>query len=239
MHTSTLKNQRVAILEDDPTNRDRLSSLISMSEGIPLPVAPPAPTIGDLEAFFAREQVTMLVSDHRLSERGKYAAYCGAAAVAVAYRSGRGGVLVTAYESADAELSIRQYRRWIPVLIHAATDLKASVLESALKEADSEVRQHLPTAQRVPYRTIMTVKSLIQKGGETVVKVVGQWDPTVEVGFPLHMLPEGMRSVASPGNMLLAQVNIEAEQPEDLFFDKFEVPDPDVLRKSQAFFDRP
>jgi len=181
----------------------------------------------------------MVVCDHRLFERGSYATYNGAAAVAASYRSGRGGVLVTAWEREDAELSIREHRRWIPVLIHA-TELKRTVLEEALLQADREARQHLPVRQRVPYRTIMTVTSLVSSGGKQVVKVVmSQWNPNLEVGFPISMLPQGMRAAAVPGNMLIAQVNLEAERPEGLFFDSFELPDPDVLHRTQTFLNHP
>jgi hypothetical protein len=174
----------------------------------------------------------MVICDHRLFEHGDYARYSGAAAVAASYRSGRGGVLVTAFEKEDAELSIREYRRWIPVLIHA-TELKRPLLEAALLQADREAREHLPTRQRLPYRAIMTIKNLVARGDKTVVKVVmSQWNPDFEVGFPLHMLPEPLRASAVPGNMLIAQVNLEAEHAEDLFFDSFERPDLDVLQKS-------
>jgi hypothetical protein len=180
----------------------------------------------------------MVICDHRLFDRN-YATYTGAAAVAASYRSGRGGVLVTAWEKDDAEISIRQFRRWIPVLIHA-TELKRTLLEEALLQADREASQHLPARQRVPYRTIMTVISLVSTGGKQVVKVVmSQWNPSLEVGFPITMLPEGLRAAAVPGNMLIAQVNLEAERHEDLFFDSFEAPDPDVLNKSKAFFNHP
>ena len=181
----------------------------------------------------------MIVCDHRLFERGDYAGYTGAAAVTASYRNNRGGVLVTAWEKDDAELSLREYRRWIPALVHA-TELNRGLLESALMQADREAREHQPTRQRVGYRTIMTVRNLVPRGDKVVVKVVmSQWNPDQEVGFPLHMLPQEMRAKASPGNMLLAEVNLEAERAEDLFFDKFELPDPDVLRNAKTLFDRP
>ena len=239
MQEPTFHNLRIAILEDDPTNRARLSDLITMIGAVALAVPPPAPALTDLEPFLVRQRISMVVCDHRLFERGDYAPYTGADAIKVSYQSGRGGVLVTAYENADAESSIRAHRRWIPALVHA-TELRRAVLESALVRADRETRQHLPVPQRVPYRTLVTVRSLVTKGSETIVKVVmGQWRSTEEVGFPLSMLPVEMHESVVPGNMLIAQVNLEAERGEDVFFDQFELPDPDVLRKSQAFFDRP
>jgi len=229
---------RVAILEDYPVNRDRLSDLVRSSGYVPIPVSPKAPALIDFDAFLINESISMILCDHRLYEKGDYANYTGAQAVAKCYQSGRGGVLVTGYENDDAELSIREYRRWIPSLIHG-TELDRKTLTSALANADKEVRHNLIATQREPYRTVMTVTNLIQKGETTIVKVVmGQWDPNTEIGFPIHMLPSLMRPQAVPGNLLIAQVNLLAERPEDLFFDNFQLPDPDVLQKSQAFFNR-
>lgn len=234
-----LSNERIAILEDDPISRERLSDYVKGIGGVPAPVGPRAPALVDFNAFLGNEGISMVVCDHRLFERGNYAAYYGAEALKEAYRSGRGGVLVTAWEKDDAELSIREYRRWIPALIHS-TDLRRNTLESALLLADREARQHQPAPQRIGYRSIMAVTNLIPTGDRVIVKVVmSQWNPNLEVGFPLHMLPEEMRRSASPGNLLIAQVNLDAECAEDLFFDEFELPDPDVLKKSKAFFNRP
>ena len=83
----------------------------------------------------------------------------------------------------------------------------------------------------------MTVRQVIQKGTKKVAKVVmSQWDPHSEVGFPLDIVPAGLRASVQPGKMLIAQVNIEADRAEDLFFIKFELPDPNALEKAKALF---
>src|SRR5258706_14190296 len=112
---TTLDNQRVAILEDNPDNRDRWVDLVKMCGGIGVPVVPPVPSLSELETYFENYNIAMVMCDNRLFEHD-YADYYGAAAVAASYRSGRGGVLITAYEKDDAELSIRQFRRWVPAL---------------------------------------------------------------------------------------------------------------------------
>lgn len=42
-----------------------------------------------------------------------------------------------------------------------------------------------------------------------------------------------------PGNLLIAEVNIEADRQEDLFFDTFELPNADVLKKADTILDHP
>jgi hypothetical protein len=119
MPTPILNNQRVAIFEDDPVNRARWTDLVKMCGGVGIPALPRAPALADLKQFLETERISMVMCDNRLFEHGDYADYYGAEAVAVSHRSGRGGVLVTTYENADVELSIRQWRRWIPVLLDA------------------------------------------------------------------------------------------------------------------------
>jgi hypothetical protein len=209
-----------------------------MCGGVAVPVSPPAPALNDLEQFLNAEKVRMIMCDNRLFEHGNYASYYGAAVVAVGYRSGRGGVLITAYENTDTELSIRENRRWIASLLHSS-ELSPSTLHSALLQADHEARNKIMPRERIPYRTIMTIKDIVNKGEKSVVKVVmSQWEPRTEVGFPLDMLPQHMRASALPGNMFIAQVNVEAKRAEDIYFYKFELPNPDAIKKTEAIFTR-
>ncbi len=68
---------------------------------------------------------------------------------------------------------------------------------------------------------------------------MSQWNATQEVGFPLDLVPKELQVAVQPGNMLIAEVNIEAARQEDLFFDKFELPNPNVLEKAKTIFDHP
>jgi hypothetical protein len=239
MALKQISNQRIAILEDSPTNRDRLSDLVKSIGGIPIPASPRAPKLDHLELFFKNENISMVICDHRLFEHGSYANYSGAEAVAISYKSGLGGVLVTSWEKEDAESSIREYRRWIPSLIHS-TNLKRETLITALIEADKEARQNILGKRRIPYRTIMTIQRIINIGSDKVVKVVmSQWDINKEVGFPFRLIPSSLHKYIEPGRMLIAQVNIEANREEELYFDKFEIPDANVLKKTQTYFNNP
>ena len=86
----------------------------------------------------------------------------------------------------------------------------------------------------------MTVQRIEPRSSDKIVKVVmTQWDATQEVGFPLSLVPLKFQTSVKPGNMLIAEVNIEAERQEDLFFDKFELPNTDVLKKAKTLLDRP
>ena len=240
MAAINLSNRRIAILEDNPTNRERLSSMVRLCGGIAVPVVGPAPKLTGLKDYFSSQQIQLLICDHHLSEKGDYAPYYGAQAVAESYRQGVGGILVTAYEKGDAELSLRCFRRYIPALIRSPEDLDRGRLQAALLLADQEVRENRPTVERVPHRTIMTVRRIEARGAHKLVKVImSQWNVSQEVGFPLAMVPKKFQTSVKPGGLLIAQVNIEAARSEDLFFDKFELPDADVLKKAKSLFVRP
>ncbi|MCX6981558.1 MAG: hypothetical protein NTV08_12515 [Verrucomicrobia bacterium] len=240
MAAMTLSNRRIAILEDNPTNRDRLSGMVKLCGGIAVPVDGPAPKLSGLKAYFTSQRVQLVICDHHLSEKGDYAPYYGAQAVAESYRQGIGGILVTAYERDDAELSLRRFRRHIPALIRSPEDYDRGKLQAALLQADREVREHSPSLERIPHRTVMTVKRIEPRGSTKVVKVImSQWGASQEVGFPLDLVPKEYQSAVKPGNLLIAQVNIEAARQEDLFFDKFELPDANVLKKAKTILGRP
>lgn len=239
MPVPTLANRRIAIFEDDHRNRERLSGLVRLCGGVAVPVDPPAPSLNRLMAYFTDQHINLVICDHHLSQRGDYAPYFGAQAVAESYRNGIGGILVTAYERDDAELSLRLYRRQIPALIRSP-GLDRANLQTALLQAENEVQKHQMTRERVPHRTIMTVLRVDERGASKIVKVMmSQWNSSQEVGFPLDLIPLKLRMAAKPGNLLIAQVNVEAARQEDLFFDEFELPNPDVLKKAKTIFGRP
>lgn len=239
MAAATLANRRVAVLEDNDQRREQLCGLVKLCRGVPVPSVGRAPDLGVLPDYFKQERIELLVSDHRLYERGDYATYCGAQAVAESYRHGVGGIVLTAYEPNDADNSLRLSRRWIPELLHSK-ELTRDTLGAALLKADREVREHQVPMERIPHRTIMTVKRIEPRGASKVVKVMmSQWDAEQEVGFPLDLVPKKFQAAVKPGNMLIAEVNIEAARQEDLYFDKFELPNADILKKARALFVRP
>jgi CheY-like chemotaxis protein len=240
MPSTALSNRRIAIFEDNLRNRERLSDMVTRCGATALPVDSPAPKLSDLSAYLNSQRANMVVCDHHLSQQKDYAPYLGAEAVAKCYALGIAGILVTAFESADAESSLRVFRRHIPALVRSPQDLDRNHLEAALLRADSEVREKRPSRERIPHRTIMTVQRIEPRSTSKVVKVMmAQWDATQEVGFPLDLVPKKFHAGVKPGKMLIAEVNIEAARQEDLFFDKFELPDADVLKKAKNLFGRP
>lgn len=231
--------QRIAVFDDYPNGRERWSETVLAVGMEPFPVVQ-APPLAEVGAFLTANGISEVLSDHRLSER-PYANYSGAELVKACYMAKVGAVLLTNWTRQDADTTLRTYRRWLPFVIDTQQmDVPNAEVLTALKQADEEVRKGVIPRQREPFRTIMTVARIDAQAGRDIVRVLmGQWKPDQEVGFPLDMIPAHMRNEVKPNGLLLAQVNLDAERVEDLYFDKFELPDPDAFSKSQAFFNHP
>lgn len=240
MPSTTLSNRRIAIFEDNPLNRERLSDMVARCGATALPVNGPVPKLDGLKAFLKSQHANMVVCDHHLSQKRDYAPFLGAEAVAMCYRLGIAAILVTAFESTDAESSLRIFRRHIPALVRSPADFDRTHVEAALLQAEREVCEHKLPRERIPHRTIMTVQGVEPRGDTKIVKVMmAQWNAAQEVGFPLNLVPKKFQAAVKPGNMLFAEVNIEAARQEDLYFHNFELPDADVLKKAKTLFGRP
>jgi hypothetical protein len=231
--------KRIAVFEDHVDQRERLEGTIRAMGMEAIRVDHP-PAFSEIPSFMKNNGITGVLSDHRLNER-HYSDYLGAELVKACYGLHIGAVLLTSYTHRDANTTLRIHRRWLPCVI-APEELSnpREEIKAALERADAEARQGLLPAQREPFRAIMTVTRSETLGNRQMVKVlIGQWRPQVEVAFPLEMIPKGIRHHVKPNELLIAQVNLDAEHAEDLYFENFELPDADAYRESQAFFDHP
>jgi|JI9StandDraft_1071089.scaffolds.fasta_scaffold166571_2 hypothetical protein len=234
-----IASSRIAVFEDHEEQRDRYADAVRAMGMEPFRVDTPPP-LSEIAAFLHDNRITGVISDHRLKEK-HYSPYLGAELLETCYGLRIGAVLLTSYTHRDANTTLRLYRRWLPCvfdpdkLSNPALEIKA-----ALERADAEARKGLVPAQREPFRAVMTVTRTELQGNLQMVKVlIGQWRPNTEVAFPFEMIPVEMRHHVKPNHLLIAQVNLDAENPDDLYFEKFELPDADAYRESQALPDHP
>jgi hypothetical protein len=213
----------VAIIDDNARQRERLADFVKSRSFEPLVFEQQLGSI-EMTVMEARERgASYAVCDHRLFE-GNYARFFGAQAVAAFYDARVAPVLVTGWENDDVETSIRLYRQKIPSLLHSK-DASPQRLELELEKSGREVIEGVVAVEREPCPAILSVTDILRRGGEAVVRaIVSQWHPTEEVGFPLAMVPQGLREAAQPGRFLYADVNVDATSAEDLFFVNFSLP---------------
>lgn len=231
-----MRTQDAIIIVDDDQESRASYALTARTAGFRVHLlSDPVKNIQDLLQTARSAKARFALCDHRLSE-GNYARFSGAEAVARCNQASIPAVLTTRYQRSDIDTSIRRWRRWIPRLV-ASSDLSPSNLHDAFAACESEIVNDLVPRERRGYRSVLTVKDIVPKAAEKIVKVVvTQWNPTEQVGFPLSMVPLPMRGSVEIGTFLLATVNTAAERADDLFFENFEFPHPDDVKTVRAQF---
>ncbi|MDJ0902996.1 MAG: hypothetical protein QNJ55_29770 [Xenococcus sp. MO_188.B8] len=166
------------------------------------------------------------ICDHRLMNSGLTNFY-GAELVAALYDRKIPSLLITQYTDIDAPFSIRKWRRKIPVLLNR-DQADASSIAKGIEDCTSELHGNIPSTRK-SYRTIVRITDIDEESHERVVDAfVPGWNPHKAVRFPASLVPEHLRDKLKPNVRLFARVNIGAEKPDDLYFEKFELaPEPD------------
>jgi CheY-like chemotaxis protein len=217
---------RVAVVDDDPSQADVMSELIRDAGYEPIIVVGPRfEHVEDLVGK-VRESADAAICDHRLRTRG-FALFDGAEAVAALIKVSVPSLLVTQYIEIDADVSIRRWRRRIPVLL-SRDDADLDRIVQGLNECVRELRgEHL--AFRRPWRTLIQVDEIDQESGEQVIDAhIPSWNPHQAVRFPAALVPPELQANLAAGVCLFAMVNIGAERAADLYFFDFEpAPEPE------------
>ena len=171
-------------------------------------------------AMFIEANAGFAICDNRLSPKN-LAQFSGASAVAEMTRRGKvAALLVTHYLESDADISIRLYRRDIPVLLEDVPSPDS--MPEIFSRCREEVLGKVP-ANRRPWRTLIRVMSTgREQGTELVEALIPAWNPESIVRFPVELVREDLRGTIRPGLRLFARVNIGAEDAKDLFLDSFE-----------------
>jgi hypothetical protein len=160
------------------------------------------------------------VFDHRLgAAKGAAVNYTGAEAAA---KCRIPSILVSTYIDED-RTSIRAYQAAIPrVLTRATKKLSPEDLHEALLAAGEEKAGRI-APNRVPYRTIVRVVDVVAAATPRAHVVVTAWRPEEPVTIPASMITNatGRAPASLAGRRFLADVNIYAADPTDLYFDNF------------------
>ncbi|MEV0987130.1 hypothetical protein [Streptomyces sp. NPDC049949] len=199
----------------------RTSILLEDAEFQPIAIEPSFPNLNALLDEVERN-ATGLVCDHRLSH-GSNARFTGAEVVAASNRRRIPAVLITGYADLDEQTSIRRWRSSIPCMLRKRFEPDA--IESALSVAHRE-QLFGPAPDRIGHRTVVRVLRVDQIGSEQIVEViVVAWDPADAVILPADMITQcvGIPAAELPGMRFMANVNIHTKNPEELFFEGFEL----------------
>ena len=203
---------RVAIVDDDPQNRETLAEAVTDADLEPFLVENPLRSLDELVRIVERE-AQAAVLDHRLSP-GNLADFTGAEGVAKLYERQIPALLVTGY-SLQAELrSIVKYRSRIPVFL---SHLEADVVKESIAKCIREFNSDYDPARR-PTQTVLQVAEIDRDTTPPLVYlVISSWDPNEWVAVPDVLFPQELRDGVSVGRRYVALVNTAAAQVEDLY----------------------
>lgn len=208
----------VLVVDDDAQSREGYGySLVDMGLS-PVYQADPIPS--DISTFVShlRSRAGAVFSDFRLTTQPNYASQDGDALVAACNQKQIPAVLCTTYTDVDAHLN-RMFLRHIPALLRR-NDPDPALLESAFMYCCREIRGEFRPARR-PWRTLVRVNDVDRNAAECHV-IIPARNVSEKIALNLHDLPKSIRPLIEPGVRLHAEVNVGAEAPNDIYFDKWE-----------------
>lgn len=202
---------RIAAIDDQPKNIATLVDVIEElleAEAVVLP-ADRIPATPDLVTAWVRDcGIDAVLIDQDL-HKGNYSPFKGMVIAAALYKQRTPTVLTTMYSSETLKDGI-WYRRYLPAFLPKNHLYE---LEGAMQAARDEVAGQIP-AEREAFRTVVRVDQVIDRECTLVISAYdtgeGIWVSTDELTRRLQRTPKaGMR--------FMAEVNIGAKGPGDLF----------------------
>ncbi|MCI0721755.1 MAG: hypothetical protein L0338_22710 [Acidobacteria bacterium] len=214
--------QTVAILDDDPYNYDLWKMWVEGAGYTPVILEEPFSTLNE-----AVKRITSIaqgaVCDHKLTQLGYKWPFDGAEVVARLYENNTPAILVTKYRRLEAELSIRRYRRSIPILL-SFEDVSPASIRQGLNRCAAEIQGGILPGRRT-HRAIVRVDEV---ANGYVVAFVSQWNPHQAVNISKDVFPDNIRNQLVGGQRYVAMVNIGAANSDELYFENIALaPDPD------------
>lgn len=213
--------RRVAIIDDEEGQAEATGYRLEDAGLEPIIIRPERPfeSHEQLDVAVAACNVHGIVCDHRLT-RHNFSAFNGASYVAHKNREGLPSLLMTQYIDIDVDVSIREFRKDIPVLLsrdETNPENLCSGFEATIQELAGSIAPH-----RKPHPALVRVTNRTHESNEDVLDVfVPQWNPHKAVRFPLKLIKGIDESLIQPGVRLLAKINIDARDSIELYFTDF------------------
>lgn len=162
------------------------------------------------------------VCDHRLRPLN-FARFDGAELVAFLISQKLPAILISQFVNQDHDVSIRHWRAMLPSVL-SRDEFRADTLAFGLNLVRQEIAGVL-TPQRRRHRVLLRIVDIQNEANQKVVDaIIPAWSRQTAVRFPFTIVPARLHARLKPKGYLIALVNLGANRPEDLFFEKFEKP---------------
>ena len=209
--------ERVSIVDDD--ERARESYGYALEELGLSPVKEKGP-LRDMQEVLERLQtrVDAVICDYHLGKIGNYASFDGDEIVVKCYMNSFPALLCTTYTDLDTYL-MRSRKRFIPAILKP-DQLDPDNIARGFERCVQEFNGHFQPSRR-PWRTLVRVEE-VEAEWEYFYVVISGWSSREKIRISFDDLPCNFRSLVKAEKRFHAQVNVGAENHEDLYFDSWE-----------------
>ncbi|MXP27670.1 hypothetical protein GRI58_02390 [Porphyrobacter algicida] len=206
----------VTIIDDDPEDREDLMDLLRDHGIEPRPVNDRyGQDIDRLVADILAIGSSFVICDYRLQPKN-FASFSGSKVVRRLGMSKQPAMLLTMYQS-NNRLELRQERADMPVVV-SRRDFEVERLGDYAEICRREFSDN-PIDQRRPHRSLIAIRDIRNNHGPTELDVViPNWRPDESIILPELCLAPGVTTGLEVGDYLLGDVNVGAEDEDDLFF---------------------
>lgn len=212
----------VAVVDDDREARVMIERWVKKSGFQPKVIQGHFGNVSDLVE--AVSSSNFVVCDHKLSY-GNFANFPGVEAVAKLYEVGKPAILVTQYTEPEKD-HIHRFREKVPFVV-PRDEMRQTNLAELFSAFEAELQGH-PSITRKKHRVFVRIDEVAPKEHpDDVIAFIPAWRNGRAVSFSLNLLPPNLPKSLQKGDLLIAEANIGATIPEELFVANFEIaPDP-------------
>ncbi|MBI3920225.1 MAG: hypothetical protein HY318_02310 [Armatimonadetes bacterium] len=209
---------RVLVVDDEPGSRDGFSESI---EDLGLDVVCEPGPMDDPDSFIASlcGKADAVLSDFRLRVIGHYSNFDGDRLVATCYQHQIPALLCSSFTDASTVID-RSLMRFIPVFLPTTTPQPEDI-EAGFIRCVEEFAGNLPPSRR-PWRTLIHIHDVDDSMEGLFHVILPGWNVREKIPLWRDHLPANIQPLVQPGKWLHAQVNIGAEEYQDLYFDEWE-----------------
>lgn len=217
--------QKIAIIENESSDAQLPTQEVEAAGFEPVFINHRFHSVEEMAAYIKAEAQGAICAHHLMGYGLPH--FYGAKLVASLYDLKFPALLVTRYADIDNDVSIRQWRDKIPVLLRR-DEAYAENITDGITSCVSELHGNIPSSRK-SYRTLLEIINVTNESNEKVVDVIiPGWNPHRAVRFPASLIPSEFQDSVAPDVAFFAHINIGAENADDLYFRDFELaPEPD------------
>jgi hypothetical protein len=213
---------KILIIDDDNDSRETYGDTVQEIDNIETILQ--NERVENLESFLLTiGNHDAVVSDHHLKKSSSYFPINGANLVFKCYEKHIPSVLVTKYEMASYH-EIRPFKRNIPVVL-TPEQFTPDTLIKALEECINEFKGIL-SQNRKTWKTLIRFDDVIKDEANNKIMamaILPSWNRNLVIKLNMMELPAEIQDIAEPDLRLYAHVNIDTEDPYELYFQNWEI----------------